>query len=171
MRLSCILAGALLLALPVASRAETVWDMATEYPQNTMPGLGVTTFAKRLEEHAAEVGAQPIAAIAAELALARRTLSGAFAQLSYIALERPVHLPGQIDAWGAQRHMHLRQHPIAWLNNEPAQTAASRKPNSTPPHKPAGRPRWWRTPLPCRHGGRRRMTYLMVTAAQRSGAR
>jgi TRAP-type C4-dicarboxylate transport system substrate-binding protein len=49
-RLSCILAGALLLALPVASRAETVWDMATEYPQNTMPGLGVTTFAKRLEE-------------------------------------------------------------------------------------------------------------------------
>lgn len=50
MRLSCILAGALLLALPVASRAETVWDMATEYPQNTMPGLGVTTFAKRLEE-------------------------------------------------------------------------------------------------------------------------
>jgi TRAP-type C4-dicarboxylate transport system substrate-binding protein len=49
-RLSCILAGALLLALPVASRAETVWDMATEYPQNTMPGLGVTTFAKRVEE-------------------------------------------------------------------------------------------------------------------------
>jgi TRAP-type C4-dicarboxylate transport system substrate-binding protein len=43
-------AGALLLAFPAASRAETVWEMATEYPQNTMPGLGVTTFAKRLEE-------------------------------------------------------------------------------------------------------------------------
>ncbi|WP_445491609.1 TRAP transporter substrate-binding protein [Rhodopseudomonas sp. RCAM05734] len=50
MRISSMLAGALLLALPVTSRAETVWDMATEYPQNTMPGLGVTTFAKRLEE-------------------------------------------------------------------------------------------------------------------------
>ena len=49
MRLTCIVAAVLLLA-PVASRAETVWDMATEYPQNTMPGLGVTTFAKRVEE-------------------------------------------------------------------------------------------------------------------------
>ncbi|CAN5407524.1 TRAP transporter substrate-binding protein [soil metagenome] len=49
MRFSTILA-ALLLALPVASRAETVWVMATEYPQNTMPGLGVTTFAQRLEQ-------------------------------------------------------------------------------------------------------------------------
>jgi TRAP-type C4-dicarboxylate transport system substrate-binding protein len=49
-RLSYIVAGALLLALPVTGRAETVWSMATEYPQNTMPGLGVTTFAKRLED-------------------------------------------------------------------------------------------------------------------------
>jgi TRAP-type C4-dicarboxylate transport system substrate-binding protein len=49
-RLSCIVATALLLALPGAGKAETVWDMATEYPQNTMPGLGVTTFARRVEE-------------------------------------------------------------------------------------------------------------------------
>jgi TRAP-type C4-dicarboxylate transport system substrate-binding protein len=46
------MAAALLLA-PVASHAGTVWNMATEYPQNTMPGLGVTTFAKRLEETSA----------------------------------------------------------------------------------------------------------------------
>ena len=50
MRPTCILAGALLLAHPAAAPAQTVWDMPTEYSQNTMPGLGVTTFAKRLAE-------------------------------------------------------------------------------------------------------------------------
>src|SRR6202048_3343849 len=50
MRATLILAGALLLAHPVACPAQTVWDMPTEYPQNTMPGLGVTTFAQRLAE-------------------------------------------------------------------------------------------------------------------------
>jgi TRAP-type C4-dicarboxylate transport system substrate-binding protein len=50
MRPTLILAGALLLAQPVASTAQTTWDMPTEYPQTTMPGLGVTTFAQRLAE-------------------------------------------------------------------------------------------------------------------------
>ena len=50
MRLSHILAGALLLVHPAAAPAQTVWDMPTEYPQDTMPGLGVTTFAQRLAE-------------------------------------------------------------------------------------------------------------------------
>jgi TRAP-type transport system periplasmic protein len=45
-----ILAGALLLVQPAAARAQTVWDMSTEYSQTTMPGLGVTTFAQRLAE-------------------------------------------------------------------------------------------------------------------------
>ena len=45
-----ILAGALLLIQPAAAPAQTVWDMPTEYSQNTMPGLGVTTFAARLGE-------------------------------------------------------------------------------------------------------------------------
>src|SRR6267154_534250 len=35
---------------PAAAPAQTVWDMSTEYSQNTMPGLGVTTFAQRLAE-------------------------------------------------------------------------------------------------------------------------
>ena len=50
MRPTLILAGALLLAQPVAAPAQTAWDMPTEYPQNTMPGLGATTFAQRLAE-------------------------------------------------------------------------------------------------------------------------
>jgi len=45
-----MLAGALLLLHPVTVRAQTVWDMPTEYPQNAMSGLGVTTFAKHLAE-------------------------------------------------------------------------------------------------------------------------
>src|SRR3979490_2259996 len=46
-----MLAGALLLVLqPVAVRAQTVWDMPTEYPQSAMPGLGVTTFQKHVAE-------------------------------------------------------------------------------------------------------------------------
>jgi TRAP-type C4-dicarboxylate transport system substrate-binding protein len=48
-----VLAGALLLLLPAAARAQTVWDMATEYPQSAMPGLGVTTFAKHVAETSA----------------------------------------------------------------------------------------------------------------------
>jgi hypothetical protein len=48
-----VLAGALLLLHPAAARAQAVWDMATEYPQNAMPGLGVTTFAKHVAEKSA----------------------------------------------------------------------------------------------------------------------
>jgi TRAP-type C4-dicarboxylate transport system substrate-binding protein len=44
------LAGLLLLLYPAGVCAQTVWDMPTEYPQSAMPGLGVTTFAKRLAE-------------------------------------------------------------------------------------------------------------------------
>jgi TRAP-type transport system periplasmic protein len=47
-RFFSILAGALLLLNPAAVRAQTVWDMPTEYSQSAMPGLGVTTFAKHL---------------------------------------------------------------------------------------------------------------------------
>jgi len=47
------LTGALLLLLPAAARAQAVWDMATEYPQSAMPGLGVTTFAKHVAEKSA----------------------------------------------------------------------------------------------------------------------
>jgi TRAP-type C4-dicarboxylate transport system substrate-binding protein len=52
-RLSRLLAGALLLLHPAALCAQTVWDMPTEYPQTAMPGLGITTFAKRLSEFSA----------------------------------------------------------------------------------------------------------------------
>src|SRR5229473_523659 len=48
-----VLAGALLLLHPAAARAQTIWDMATEYPQSAMPGLGVTTFAKHVAETSA----------------------------------------------------------------------------------------------------------------------
>src|ERR1019366_1339258 len=48
-----MLAGALLLLHPAGTRAQTVWDMPTEYPQSTMSGLGETVFAK----HVAELGA------------------------------------------------------------------------------------------------------------------
>jgi len=34
-----------LLHAPSAARAQTVWDMASEYPQSAMPGLGMTAFA------------------------------------------------------------------------------------------------------------------------------
>src|SRR5258708_30918308 len=47
------LTGALLLLLPAAARAQAVWDMATEYPQSAMPGLGVTIFAKHVVESSA----------------------------------------------------------------------------------------------------------------------
>jgi TRAP-type C4-dicarboxylate transport system substrate-binding protein len=52
-RLFSILAGILLLLNPAAVRAQTVWDMPTEYPQSAMPGLGLTTFAKHLAESSA----------------------------------------------------------------------------------------------------------------------
>ena len=48
-----MLAAALLLLQPVAVRAQTVWDMPTEYPQSAMPGLGVTIFAKHVVESSA----------------------------------------------------------------------------------------------------------------------
>jgi TRAP-type C4-dicarboxylate transport system substrate-binding protein len=50
MRLLGVLAGAILLLHPGAIRAETVWDMPTEYPQNAMPGVGLTAFAKHVAE-------------------------------------------------------------------------------------------------------------------------
>lgn len=45
-----VLASALLLLHPAAVCAQTAWNMATEYPQNAMSGIGVTTFARRLAE-------------------------------------------------------------------------------------------------------------------------
>ena len=48
-----VLAGAFLLLLPAAARTQTVWNMATEYPQTAMPGLGVMTFAKHVAEKSA----------------------------------------------------------------------------------------------------------------------
>src|SRR5450755_4953105 len=41
---------ALLLLYPATIRAQAVWDMPTEYPQSSMSGLGITTFANRLAE-------------------------------------------------------------------------------------------------------------------------
>ena len=50
MRILSLLAAALLLWHPVTVRAEAVWDMPTEYPQNAMPGVGLTAFAKHVAE-------------------------------------------------------------------------------------------------------------------------
>jgi TRAP-type C4-dicarboxylate transport system substrate-binding protein len=50
MRFLSLLAGAVLLLHPAAIRAQTVWDMPTEYPQNAMPGVGLTAFAKHVAE-------------------------------------------------------------------------------------------------------------------------
>jgi TRAP-type C4-dicarboxylate transport system substrate-binding protein len=45
----CLLA--LVLAVPLTSaRAQTVWEMATEYPASAMPGEGVATFARLVGE-------------------------------------------------------------------------------------------------------------------------
>src|SRR3981189_2585125 len=49
-RLLSMLAGALLLLHPAATRAQTVWDMPTEYPQTAMPGSCVTAFTKHVAE-------------------------------------------------------------------------------------------------------------------------
>ena len=46
-----MLAGALLLLLPVAAHAQAVWDMPTEYPQTAMPGLGLTLALHIAQEH------------------------------------------------------------------------------------------------------------------------
>jgi TRAP-type transport system periplasmic protein len=46
-----LLAGALLLLFePAAACAQAAWNMSTEYPQSAMPGVGITTFAKRIAE-------------------------------------------------------------------------------------------------------------------------
>jgi len=50
LRLLSLLAGALLLLYPATPRAQTVWDMPTEYPQTAMPGIGLATFAKHVAE-------------------------------------------------------------------------------------------------------------------------
>ncbi len=42
------LIGALLLLAPAALRAQTVWEMPTEYPENAMPGVGLAAFAKHV---------------------------------------------------------------------------------------------------------------------------
>jgi TRAP-type C4-dicarboxylate transport system substrate-binding protein len=47
-----MLAGALLLLHPAAVRAQAVWNMPTEYPQSSISGLGITTFAR----HVADLG-------------------------------------------------------------------------------------------------------------------
>lgn len=50
MRILSLLAGAFLLLHPAAIRAQTVWDMPTEYPENAMPGVGLAAFAKHVTE-------------------------------------------------------------------------------------------------------------------------
>src|SRR6266567_5811335 len=52
-RLFSLLATALLLLHPAATRAQTVWDMPTEYPANAMPGVGLTAFANHVAESSA----------------------------------------------------------------------------------------------------------------------
>src|SRR5258705_5275567 len=53
LRLLSMLAGACLLLFPAALHAQTVWDMPTEYPQNAMPGVGLTAFTKHVAESSA----------------------------------------------------------------------------------------------------------------------
>src|SRR5882757_520650 len=53
LRLLSMLAGACLLLFPAALQAQTVWDMPTEYPQNAMPGVGLTAFTKHVAESSA----------------------------------------------------------------------------------------------------------------------
>jgi TRAP-type C4-dicarboxylate transport system substrate-binding protein len=50
MRIFGRLVGALLLLHPAAMRAQTVWNMPTEYPANAMPGVGLTAFAKHVAD-------------------------------------------------------------------------------------------------------------------------
>src|SRR4029453_18564887 len=53
LRLLSMLAGACLLLFPAALQAQTVWDMPKEYPQNAMPGVGLTAFTKHIAESSA----------------------------------------------------------------------------------------------------------------------
>jgi TRAP-type C4-dicarboxylate transport system substrate-binding protein len=46
--LSIMAGGLLLLHAPTSARAQTIWDMATEYPQSAMSGLGIATFAEHV---------------------------------------------------------------------------------------------------------------------------
>ncbi len=48
LRLLSMLAGACLLLFQAALQAQTVWDMPTEYPQNAMPGVGLTALTKHV---------------------------------------------------------------------------------------------------------------------------
>lgn len=50
MRILSLLATALLLLHPAATCAQTIWEMPTEYPENTMPALGIVNFAKHVSE-------------------------------------------------------------------------------------------------------------------------
>jgi TRAP-type transport system periplasmic protein len=52
-RLLSMLTGALLLLHPAAIRAQTVWDMPTEYPESSMPGFALTAFTKHVGETSA----------------------------------------------------------------------------------------------------------------------
>lgn len=42
------LTGAFLLLFPAALQAQTIWDMPTEYPDNAMPGVGLTAFTRHV---------------------------------------------------------------------------------------------------------------------------
>ncbi len=46
MRFLSLLAILLQFSATAPARAQALWEMATEYPENTMPGLGLSTFAK-----------------------------------------------------------------------------------------------------------------------------
>ena len=50
MRILSLLAAAFVLLQPAATRAQSVWDMPTEYPENAMPGVGLNAFAKHVAE-------------------------------------------------------------------------------------------------------------------------
>jgi len=49
-RILSLLAASFLLLHPATTRAQTVWDMPTEYPENAMPGVGVAAFTRRVAE-------------------------------------------------------------------------------------------------------------------------
>ena len=54
MRILSLLTAAVLLLHPAAIRAQTVWDMPTEYPENAMPGVGLTAFTRHVAELSAD---------------------------------------------------------------------------------------------------------------------
>jgi len=49
-RILSLLAAAVLLLHPGATCAQTVWDMPTEYPENSMPGVGLAAFTRHVAE-------------------------------------------------------------------------------------------------------------------------